>query len=127
MRATLSLKNATGARVAIHEQDADFLSGKKGHPSPKGAMGLIFRFFSLFLRPPKVEPDIRLWEEDKVGTLTVLHVPGHTPESISLYEQDMRLIFVGHAITNRGGKLQGAPNKFSLETGGCGHRKDTNF
>ena len=114
IRGALSLKTATGARVAIHEQDADFLSGKKRLPAPRGAMGLIFRFFSLFFNSPKVEPDIRLRENDKVGTLTVLHVPGHTPGSISLYNRDKKLIFVGDAITNRGGKLQGSPKQFSL-------------
>lgn len=115
IRGALSVKRATGAKVAIHERDADSLSGKRRLPTPSGVTGLIFRFFSLFFRSPSLEPDTRLGENDRVGTLTVLHTPGHTPGSISLYDQEKRLIFVGDAITNRGGKLQGSSKQFSSD------------
>lgn len=115
IRGTLYVKKATKGKIAIHEQDANSLSGKKRLPTPKGGMGFIFRIFSVFLRSPAVEPDIRLKENDRVGSLTVLHTPGHTPGSISLYDQERKLIFVGDAITNRGGKLQGSPRQFSLD------------
>lgn len=115
-RGALALKKATGAKVAVHELDADFLSGKKKLPSPKGGMGFIFRIFSVFFHPPVVEPDMKLKENDRIGaSLTVLHTPGHTPGSISLYDQERKLIFVGDAITNRGGKLQGSPRQFTLD------------
>ncbi len=116
VRGAFSMKNATGAKVAIHEQDADYLSGKKKLPPPKGGMGFIFRMLSVFFRSPVVEPEIRLKDGDRVGkSLTVLHTPGHTPGSISLYDQERKLVFVGDAITNRGGKLQGPPGQFTLD------------
>jgi glyoxylase-like metal-dependent hydrolase (beta-lactamase superfamily II) len=115
-RGARALKKATGAKVAIHEDDADYLSGKKKLPSPRGGMGLLFSFLSIFFRSPTVEPDIRLKENDKVGSsLVVLSTPGHTPGSISLYDQGRKTMFVGDTITNRGGKLQGAPKQFTVD------------
>jgi len=116
IRGISAIKKATGAKVAIHDQDADFLSKKKKLPPPKGATGFIFRLFSVFMQSAAVEPDIRLNENDKIGSsLTVVHTPGHTPGSISLYDQGRKLIFVGDAITNRGGKLQGSIKRFSFD------------
>lgn len=109
VRGALAIKKATGAKVAIHEQDADYLSGKKKPLLPKGAMGFLFRIVSVFFRSPTFEPDTRLKENDKIQDLVVLHAPGHTPGSICLYNKERRLIFVGDAITNRGGKISGSP------------------
>ncbi|HXQ92391.1 MAG TPA: MBL fold metallo-hydrolase [Nitrososphaerales archaeon] len=116
IRGVSAIKKATGAKVAIHVQDADFLSRKKKLPAPKGVTGFIFRVFSVFIQSAAVEPDIRLSENDKIGSsLKIVHTPGHTPGSISLYDQGKRLVFVGDAITNRGGKLQGSIKQFSVD------------
>ncbi|MDG6905402.1 MAG: MBL fold metallo-hydrolase [Nitrososphaerota archaeon] len=114
-RGALAIKKATGAKVAIHELDADYLSGKRKLPTPGGAMGFAFRFLSVFFRSPTVEPDIRLKEYDRIGaSLEVLHTPGHKG-SIALYDRGRKLMFVGDAITNRRGKLQGPPRQFTVE------------
>ena len=116
VRGALALKRATGAKIAIHDQDAGYLLGKEKLPSPGGAMGLVFRLLSVFFRSPAVAPDIKLNENDTIGSsLTVLHTPGHTPGSISLYDRGRKLLFVGDAITNRGGKLQGPPKQFTVD------------
>ncbi|MDA4111857.1 MAG: MBL fold metallo-hydrolase [Thaumarchaeota archaeon] len=116
IRGASAIKKSTGAKVMIHEQDADFLSGKKKLPPPRGAVGFIFRLFSVFFRSSPVEPDVRLKENDKIGSsLTVFHTPGHTPGSITLYDQKRKLVFVGDAITNRGAKLQGSIKQFSSD------------
>ena len=79
-------------------------------------MGIIFRLFSVFMQSPVVEPDIRLKENDKIGSsLEVVHTPGHTPGSITLYDRGRKLVFVGDALTNRGGKLQGSIKQFSFD------------
>ena len=115
IRGALAIKKATGAKVLIHEEDAEYLSGKKKLPSPGGVMGFLFKLVSVFFRSPAIEPDVRLKENDRVGShLTVVHTPGHTPGSISLYDQGRKLVFVGDAITNRGGKLQGSPRQFTV-------------
>jgi glyoxylase-like metal-dependent hydrolase (beta-lactamase superfamily II) len=79
VRGVYAIQRATGARVAIHDEDADYLSGKKTMPPPKGAVGVLFRISEPFLTFTPVEPDQRLKENDIVGTLTVLHVPGTPP------------------------------------------------
>jgi glyoxylase-like metal-dependent hydrolase (beta-lactamase superfamily II) len=116
IRGALAIKKATGAKVSIHELDAEYLSGKKKLPSPGGAVGFLFKIFSVFFRSPAVEPDVRLKEGDRVGShLSVVNTPGHTPGSITLYDQGRKLVFVGDAITNRGGKLQGSPRQFTVD------------
>jgi glyoxylase-like metal-dependent hydrolase (beta-lactamase superfamily II) len=116
VRGALAIKKAaTGARVAIHEADSDYLSGKKNLPPPGGILGFFFRIFGGFARPLSIEADTKLKENDQVGEgLTVIHTPGHTPGSISLYNPEMKLIFVGDAIINRGGRLSGSPSSIML-------------
>ena len=116
VRGAYEIKKATGARIAIHEQDADYLSGKKRMPSPKGAIGILFRILAPFFKFTPVEPDQRLNENDRVGgRLTVMHTPGHTPGSISLYDEGRRLIFVGDTIRYMNGKMEGPPKSFTLD------------
>jgi glyoxylase-like metal-dependent hydrolase (beta-lactamase superfamily II) len=85
-------------------------------PPPKGVVGVLFRISEPFLAFTPVEPDQRLRENDRVGILTVLHVPGHTPGSISLYDQRRKLIFVTDTIRYEKGKLQGPPGEFMFDT-----------
>ncbi|MDA4129715.1 MAG: MBL fold metallo-hydrolase [Thaumarchaeota archaeon] len=114
IRGALSLKKATGAKVAIHEQDAEFLARRKKLSTPRGGTGVLFRFFSIFFRALAMEPDIRLKEGDQIGaSLKVVTTPGHTPGSLSLYDNQRKLVFVGDSIITRGGKLQGPPKQFT--------------
>ncbi|MDG6995444.1 MAG: MBL fold metallo-hydrolase [Nitrososphaerota archaeon] len=117
VRGAYEMRKASGARLAIHEQDADYLSGKKKMPYPKGAIGFMFRIFSPLFKFTPVEPDQRLKENDSVGggRLSVLHTPGHTPGSISLYDKERKLILVGDTIRYMKGRLQGPPKQFTLD------------
>jgi glyoxylase-like metal-dependent hydrolase (beta-lactamase superfamily II) len=117
VRGAAALKAATGAKVAVHEADADFVSGKMKYPPPGGVVGFLFRLMSPFFRATPVEPDIRLKENDVVGRLTVLHTPGHTPGSISLYDWEGRVLFVGDTARFLKGKLQGPPPQFTPDIG----------
>ena len=117
VRGAAALKAATGAKVAVHEADADFVSGKARYPPPGGAMGLLFRLMSPFFHATSVEPDLRLKENDGVGRLTVLHTPGHTPGSISLYDKEGKVLFVGDAARFLKGKLVGPPSRFTPDIG----------
>jgi glyoxylase-like metal-dependent hydrolase (beta-lactamase superfamily II) len=107
------LKRITGAKVYVHQEDADFVSGKKSMPAPKGAMGAAFKVMSPFFEFRPVEPDITLKENDKVGGLVVVHTPGHTPGSISLYDPVRRVLFVGDAVKFVEGKISGPPERFT--------------
>ena len=113
IRGLAALKAATGARVAVHEADSDFVSGKSKYPATGGAMGFAMRAMSPFFKTTPVEVDLRLKEGDVVGRLAVIHTPGHTPGSISLYDGPDRLLFVGDTARFVKGKLEGPPPQFT--------------
>jgi glyoxylase-like metal-dependent hydrolase (beta-lactamase superfamily II) len=117
VRGAYEIKKATGARLVIHDEDAEYLSGGKKMSPPRGVVGLLFRVSEPFLAFTPVEPDQRLKENERVGggKLTVLHTPGHTPGSISLYDRRRKLILVADTIRYEGGRLQGPPGEFTFE------------
>jgi len=83
----------TGAQVAIHASDADFLEGGGSYSSQ----------FGISYKTPH-PPDVLLHEGDTVGIncleLAVIHTPGHTPGSISLYTPGK--VFTGDTLFRRG-------------------------
>jgi glyoxylase-like metal-dependent hydrolase (beta-lactamase superfamily II) len=109
------LKNITKAKVAIHEEDADFAAGRKSLPRPKGIVGFLFKAASAFFKFTPFQPDVILKENDRLGKLTVIHTPGHTPGSISLHDPERSALFVGDAIRCVGGKTSGPPERFTLD------------
>lgn len=109
------LKRLTNAKVGVHQEDADFVSGKKTFPSPKGFTGVLFKAMSPFFKFKPVEPDMILQENDKVGRLTVIHTPGHTPGSVSLYDPERKVLFVGDTIRFANRKISGPQERFTLD------------
>ncbi|MBS7640458.1 MAG: MBL fold metallo-hydrolase [Candidatus Bathyarchaeia archaeon] len=87
----MKLKRETGASIMIHTYDADMLVD----PIRNGSIMMGLNVVS----PP---PDIMLQDGDeiKVGELRVkvLHTPGHTPGSISLYIEEERVVFTGDTL-----------------------------
>jgi glyoxylase-like metal-dependent hydrolase (beta-lactamase superfamily II) len=85
------LKEATGAKIAIHEADAAMLS----KPS---AEAMFFTGNRLRLS----DADILLKEGDVLSfggyRLKVLHTPGHTPGGISLLMEGHTLVYVGDLL-----------------------------
>ncbi len=106
------MKEATGAKVAVHELDADYVAGKRAPPKPKN---LIFRAFSSVVKPSAVEVDLPLNDGDKIGKLRVIHTPGHSEGSISLLDAERKAMFVGDAIRFTDGKITGPPEQFTLD------------
>lgn len=99
------LKEKMGAEVAIHSADARRLSGE-ARLKDKGAAGTLVGLIKVFMRFTPVKPDILLEGSGRIGGLSVIHTPGHTDGSVSLYLQDEAL-FTGDALlTNRKGLLQ---------------------
>ena len=91
--ALYEIQDMTGAEVAIHAADADFLEG----------FGSISSQFGISYRTPH-PPDRILQEGDIIDAgdmhFTVLHTPGHTPGSICLLSDDK--VFTGDTIFRRG-------------------------
>jgi len=87
----------TGAKLAIHPKDEPMLLAK---------LSGLADFFGLGGIIPSPPPHLRLQEGDQllVGKLKfeVLHTPGHSPGSISLYNEEEGVIFTGDALFNMG-------------------------
>jgi glyoxylase-like metal-dependent hydrolase (beta-lactamase superfamily II) len=80
------------AKVAIHRADATGLLDE---------MRCLSMHFGA--RAPGIVPDIMLAEGDTIGTLRVLHTPGHTPGSICLYAEEDRVLISGDTVFTDGG------------------------
>ena len=107
---TARLKEATRAKVAIHEADAPRLSGEKELKQVSGAMGLLLRVVGSFMRFDRLKADILLNDSDIVNGLTVIHTPGHTDGSICLYLPG-RALFVGDALATDKKRTPSLPRK----------------
>jgi glyoxylase-like metal-dependent hydrolase (beta-lactamase superfamily II) len=104
-----NLKDLTNAKVAASIEDADFVAGKKPYPKPKN---LLFRAVSSFIKPTPVEVDILLKEGNRIGNLTVIEIPGHTPGSIALLDAQRKALFVGDTLRFDSTKISGGPKQF---------------
>ncbi len=91
------LKELTNAKVAIHEADAPRLSGEKKLKEVKGALGLVFKVMGVFMKFNPVTPDVLLKDSDKIDGVTIIHTPGHTEGSVSVYIPGEALL-VGDAL-----------------------------
>ena len=95
------LKNLTGAQVAIHCDDAGYLSGKKEWP--------------MDLKIKTLTPDVLLKDGDKIAGLTCVHCPGHTPGSIALYDPNRKILFIGDTLRFTEGAIHGPPENFTMD------------
>lgn len=91
--ALCDIQDRTGAEVAIHTADAQFLNGR----------GSLSTMFGISYKTP--DPPDRLLDEGDIidiGGLhfSVLHTPGHTPGSICLLTGDK--VFTGDTLFYRG-------------------------
>jgi glyoxylase-like metal-dependent hydrolase (beta-lactamase superfamily II) len=100
------------AKIAVHEADADYVTGEKPMPKPRS---IFFRAVSSFIKPASVQVDLRLQDKDTIGQLTVIHTPGHTPGSIALLDEARKVLFVGDTLRFDGKNVSEAPEHFSLD------------
>lgn len=86
-----AVARATGAKVAIHKDDAPLLNNARASAS------------QLFgERAPDVLPDILLKGGEFFGELEVIHTPGHTPGGICLYDAESKTLFSGDTVFPEG-------------------------
>jgi glyoxylase-like metal-dependent hydrolase (beta-lactamase superfamily II) len=125
------LKDLTGALVAIHEQDAPALAGKRpkrtdgtgaspmrssniGRVGHDLAMRLVFKLSGRFRDFKPVDADILLKDGDTISGLRVMHVPGHTRGSIALCRED-GVVFSGDALlADNAGRVQPPTDALAL-------------
>jgi glyoxylase-like metal-dependent hydrolase (beta-lactamase superfamily II) len=106
------LKDQTNAKVAVHSEDAEIVEGKKSPPKPKT---MLMRAVNSLNKPKPVEVEIVLNDGDKVGSLTVIFTPGHSPGSIALLDAEKKALFVGDTLRFDGAKVVGAPKQFTWD------------
>ena len=53
-------------------------------------------------RSPGIVPDTILHDGDRIGSLRVIHTPGHTPGGICLYDPEAKLLFSGDTVFTGG-------------------------
>lgn len=104
------LKKITGAKVAVHSVDAEYLSGEKSQAGSAFMVPLVM-LMKLIYKIQPVKADIILKDGDLIGDYEVIHTPGHTPGSICLYNPDNKVIFVGDNLNYSKGKIRGPSSR----------------
>jgi glyoxylase-like metal-dependent hydrolase (beta-lactamase superfamily II) len=106
------IKEATGAKVAAHEIEAEIISGKKAAPKPKN---LMIKALMAVVKTDPVDIDLPLKDNDKIGRLTVVFTPGHSEGSVALFDAERKVMFVGDTVRFIDGKIEGPPERFTLD------------
>ncbi len=103
------LKDLTKGKVAASMEDGDIVSGAKPYPKPKN---LLLRAASSLIKIAPTNIEIILKDGDKIGSLTVIMAPGHTPGSIFLIDQDKKVLFSGDTLRLDGDKVVAGPRQY---------------
>lgn len=113
------LKKEAQAIVMAHEAEIPYLTHQERIPRPRGPGGWLFHATEPYFRAPPVEVDVVLRDGDTIeGTgFSVIHTPGHTPGSICLYHEKIKVLFTGDCILNPNDRLRGPISFFSSNIG----------
>ena len=114
------LRKFTAVKVAIHKADIGSIDRRSANPK---FVRKLFGIPPFSLLRPKVylEPhEVGFHLEgggvfSPLGGLEVIHTPGHTPGSISLFSSQKRLLMVGDALNNRYRALRPPPKLVSSD------------
>ncbi len=90
--ATASLKEISGAKVALHPSQVEYLDIMTEETSRFLGIGIAKKFTADFVF------------ELSIGNtgLKILHTPGHSPESICLYASDKKILICGDLVFEKG-------------------------
>lgn len=110
-----ALKKALGTKTAIHSADAAVLAGKRPFKTINNFLKPAVKVMFSLLPYKPVEPDILLEDDSNLYGWQVIHTPGHTPGSISLF-QPGKCIVVGDALrTDRQGNPRPISRRICLD------------
>ena len=114
------LQAVSAGAVAVHGSEVAFVQGDKPLPGPFQNPFLAFLMTPLvrLARPPFFSVDLRLQDGDilePLGGMEIVHTPGHTPGSISLYSSREGLLIAGDALEFRRGRLQPPSRLFTAD------------
>jgi len=97
MGSTKRLKELTGCSVLVHEAEAEWLERPERQFEQRPVPG----FFDLIgggVRPDRTLTDGDVIDMGKIGSIDVIHVPGHSPGSIALFHELSGSLFIGDAV-----------------------------
>ena len=97
----LKLRQLTGANVIAHTDDAPYIEGRLPHPCPKALRKL--KFMDSFWNPDPIDVDVKVEDGDilpVLGGIKIIHTPGHTLGSISLYIPQEDALIIGDLVAN---------------------------
>ena len=99
-----TLKEATGAKVIAHPADAPYIDGSLSQPGPANPewLGDILAPIHGMWATVPVAVDELVNDGDELpilGGIKILHTPGHTPGSISLFLEQEGLVIVGDVLS----------------------------
>ncbi|MFA5139607.1 MAG: MBL fold metallo-hydrolase [Elusimicrobiota bacterium] len=101
------LKELRHIRVYAHPKELPVLHGKARMPRPEGFSGALLRFAGERLLPwPRTEAAFAIEPGTPVRGIPqwqVLHTPGHTAGSVSLFNPVSQILICGDVLSNRGG------------------------
>lgn len=107
VRGLAELVARTDAEVLIHDLDARWLAaGRVPGSGRSGAFGRTIDRLPLLHWEP-VTATRTVADGSRVGSLRVIHTPGHSPGHIVLLHEPSRALLVGDAVFNRGGLSSG--------------------
>lgn len=120
------LAQKCNAKVIAHREEVPYIEGKESLPARSWVQKAMKWIGGIMpLEGPGVEVARGLEEGerlDALGGLEVIHTPGHTPGSVTLYQEEKGVLLCGDLLTNgnpltgRGG-LQYGPRAFSVNPG----------
>jgi glyoxylase-like metal-dependent hydrolase (beta-lactamase superfamily II) len=103
------LRKITGAKIFAHPLDAVIIAGKQKRPTQQKSMGFLIKFAGLFLQVIPFSVDTMINHDEIISGLTVLHMPGHTPGSIALYDHTRKVLFIGDTLRYKHEIVLGPP------------------
>lgn len=104
------VKKRSGAQILAHWADAAYLNKNPAYSGPPRQEELMKMIVHMHVRPEdvikkfgtfEVEPihvDRQLQDGEMIGSLQVIHTPGHTPGHISLFARNLRLVIGGDVL-----------------------------
>ncbi len=101
----------TGAKVAAHQADRDYIQGT----SKFAPRSVSMKIMGALIKTRPAEVDITLKHGDVINGLRVIHTPGHTMGSICLLDKKRGILFAGDALRYNGKEVYNAPEAFSTD------------
>jgi glyoxylase-like metal-dependent hydrolase (beta-lactamase superfamily II) len=112
------LLDNSNAKVVAHKKDVPYILQETIIDGPYKGMMIEEQKTMKYLNCVVPRVDIQLENDSIVDTLQVINVPGHTPGSIALYENDKKYMFFGDVIreSKKEGLSIGKPEKFNVDS-----------